>query len=750
LGIDELKFELKPVKNKPSVRLTRLHSITFESDNKAKVEAVKPKEVIALDVRRSIESPVFPGTVRIELDEEMKKNLIGRIERGESIPVQYKNLLFPLEKKPKEIELVYGGKVRKEDILSDTMSVPFQAVKQFGNLKGEEWHNKLIFGDNLQVLKFMLKDSKVAKKVKLIYIDPPFATKQEFQGGRGEIVYSDRITGAEFLEFLRKRLILLMEMLANEGCICVHMDYRKGHYIKILLDEVFKEHNFRNEIAVKRGTKSVQAQFETIDSLASGHDTIFLYSKQPSLRFKKFTAKLEEIKKGTWNNHWRGTDRPTMRYELFGITPTSGQWRWSQKRTNRAIKNYEKYVAKYSKEKPIDEYYLEVLSNTGKKLDFVRLSSTGKPEHYVPPKNYKLLSDVWFDISAYERSSIFPTQKSEALLERLINNLSNKNDIILDAFAGSGTTGAVAEKLGRKWIMIDSSKFAIYTIIKRMFNLRQRIGNKGKRLQPSPFVLYNAGLYEDHSFILGIGSEQYKKFAMELFQVEAKYFEINGLGMDGILFNCPVKVFSQKGYLTEDYIDELHETVGEQLKSRMFVIAPASRVYFLQDYIEKNGIRYYVLRIPYSVIDELHKRTFTRPIQPTSSVEINTLIEQTGFDFICPPEVRVKYYRKKPKDRLIKEELIIEIEDFKAVQRSKRPIEFKDSKEALSMVLVDTKYNGEYLNMTHYFFKDQIEKDGWKIKIPATNIGKQIMIIYLDILGNERVEVKSQDDFKRR
>lgn len=283
-----------------------------------------------------------------------------------------------------------------------------------------------------------------------------------------------------------------------------------------------------------------------------------------------------------------------------------------------------------------------------------------------------------------------------------------------------------------------------------MFNLRERIGNKGKRLQPRPFVLYNAGLYEDHSFILSIGSEQYKKFAMELFQVEPKDFEINGLEMDGILFNCPVKVFSQKGYLTEEYIDELHETVGEQLKSRMFVIAPASRVYFLQDYIEKNGIRYYVLRIPYSVIDELHKRTFTRLIQPSSSVEINKLIEQTGFDFMHPPEVTAKYYRRKLKDKLIEEELVIEIEDFEAIQRSKEPIEFEDPKDALSMVLVDTNYNGEYLNMSHYFFKDQIEKDGWKIRIPYTKIGEQIMIIYLDILGNERVEVKSINDFKRQ
>ena len=686
----------------------------------------------------------------MELDEELKQQITKLIQEDKPLPFSLKALLFPPETKQMEYELIYGIKEREEDILADTMSVPFQPVKQFGDAREGEWHNKLIFGDNLQALKFMLKDPEIKDRVKLVYIDPPFATEQEFRGGRGESVYSDKIAGAEFLEFLRKRLILLKEILADEGCICLHMDYRKGHYIKILLDEVFVEHNFRNEIVVKRGTKSVQAQFATIDSLASGHDTIFLYSKRPSTRFEKFTAKLEEMKKGTWNNHWRGTDRPTMRYELFGITPTSGQWRWSKERTEGAIKNYEEYVAKYSKEKTIDEYYLEVLSNTGEKLDFVRLSSTGKPEHYVPPKDYKILSDVWFDISAYERPSIFPTQKSEALLERLISSLSNKNDIILDAFAGSGTTGAVAEKLDRRWIMIDSSKLAIYTIIKRMFDLRERIGNKGKRIQPRPFVLYNAGLYEDHSFILSIGSEQYKKFAMELFQVQPKRFEINGLRMDGVLFGCPVKVFPQKGFLTEEYVDDLHDTVGEYLKGRMFLIAPASRVYFLQDYVEKDGIRYYVLRIPYSVIDELHKKAFTRPLQPTSVKQLNQLIEQVGFDFIHPPNVKAEYYRRSPKDRLTQNELIIEIKEFEPVQRTKEPIEFEDAKEALSMVLVDTEYNGKYFNLTHRFFFDEIEKNNFIVGIPAEKVGKQIMIIYLDILGNERVEVKSIEDFPQR
>ncbi len=216
-----------------------------------------------------------------------------------------------------------------------------------------------------------------------------------------------------------------------------------------------------------------------------------------------------------------------------------------------------------------------------------------------------------------------------------------------------------------------------------------------------------------------------------------------------MLFNCPVKVFSQTGYLTEEYVGELHNTVGDYIKARMFMIAPASRVYFLQDYIEKNGIRYYILRIPYSVIDELHKRKFIRPMQPSSQNEINQNIEQIGFDFIHPPEIKTKYYLKRPSGQLF-DEMVIEIESFEAVQRSKEPVKFKDPKEALSMVLVDTNYNSKNFNMTHRFFADEIKKEAYRVRVHETKPGKKIMIIYIDIFGNERIEVKTISDFKKK
>jgi site-specific DNA-methyltransferase (adenine-specific)/adenine-specific DNA-methyltransferase len=623
----------------------------------------------------------------MQLDDELKRELIARIEKNERIPETFKNLLFPPKEEPKEIELKYGMKEREEDILADTMAMPFQPVMQFGKISDEDWNNMLISGDNLQALKFLLKlkyDGKLKNKdgtegVKLVYIDPPFATTQDFSGRNGEKAYSDKLSGAEFVEFLRKRLIFLREILSDNGSIYIHLDEKRSHYVKVVLDEVFRSGKFQREIIWRIGW--ISGYKSKASNWIRNHDVILYYTKNPN----EFIFNKQYIK------YPKGYKRRD------GVEPEGEGY-------------------------PIEDTWD---SNEIDQMPSIQIMSLSK-----------------------EKTG-FPTQKNENLLERIIRASSNQGDIVLDCFAGSGTTAAVAEKLKRNWICVDSSKFSIYTIIKRLHTLREEIGNKGNTLKPKPFIFYNAGLYEDHDFILKMGEENFKRFAIDLFQAESKNFDINGLKMDGVLLNCPVKVFSQEGYLTEEYIDQLHSTVGEYIKARMFIIAPASRVFFLQDYIEKDGVRYYVLRIPYSVIDELHKKTFTRPLQPSSLKEINQNIEQVGFDFIHPPNVQAEYYIRKPKDKLVEEELVVEIKEFEAVQRAKDPMNFENPKDALSMMLVDKDYNGEYFNMTDYLFADQIKKENYKARLSASGIGKKIAIIYLDIFGNERIEVKGIKEFKR-
>jgi site-specific DNA-methyltransferase (adenine-specific)/adenine-specific DNA-methyltransferase len=634
------------------------------------------------------------------MDPKIRKQLIKILEEGKEIPASFKKILFPEEERKMEYELVYGIKQREEDILADTWSVPFQPVKHFGDVKKDEWHNMLIFGDNLQALKHLLKLKEQGKLknedgtdgVRLVYIDPPFATEKEFKGAKGEKAYQDKVVGAEFLEFLRKRLIFLRELLADDGSIYVHLDWKKGHYIKVLMDEIFGEQNFRNEIIWSYGEGGGGKS-----AFPRKHDTILFYAKGDNY-FKIDDDEIfrKPFHESTLSIHFKKKDEKGRLYRV-------------------KIINGKKY-----------KYYAD---------------------------EGRLITDVWDDIGGQSATSPiskeytgFPTKKPEKLLERIIKASSKSGDIILDVFAGSGTTGAVAEKLGRRWIMCDISKFAIYTMIKIMLSLKEGIGQKGKPLKPKSFVLYNAGLYFDGGYLEELDDEEYKKFALELFQAEEKEQVINGFKLEGVLMNAPVHIFPRDGALTEEYVDDLHNILGEFLKERMFIIAPLNRVFFLQDYIEKDGIRYYVLRIPYSVIDELHRNQFTRPVQPASKEEINKLIDAVGFDFIYPPEVEAKYYKT---GKTLFGELVIEIKKFEAVQRSKKPIEFKN-REALSMAMIDKDYNGKYFDMDYYFFRDEIEKNGWKVKFPADKVGDKIAIIYLDVLGNERFEVKSINDFKNK
>lgn len=189
------------------------------------------------------------------MDKQIAEQLIDFLKQGKDIPAEYQEVLFPINHK--EYELTYKGKMPKEQILAigeEPQSVPFQVVKTFDEKTAEEWQNLLIFGDNFQILKTifdnkdeLIKDSAKGK-VKLIYIDPPFATADEFANKDGAKAYSDKIKGAEFIEFLRQRLILAKEILASDGSIYVHLDAKMSHYIKIILDEVFGKNNFQNEI----------------------------------------------------------------------------------------------------------------------------------------------------------------------------------------------------------------------------------------------------------------------------------------------------------------------------------------------------------------------------------------------------------------------------------------------------------------------------------------------------------------------
>ena len=351
--------------------------------------------------------------------------------------------------------------------------------------------NLYIEGDNLEVLK-LLQESYLGK-VKMIYIDPPYNTGNDF-------IYADDFMRSQEAEnkqmgmydedenrlfkntdsngrfhsdwcsMIYSRLVLARNLLSDDGVIFISIGDEEVENLRKIADDVFGEANFRNQIIIRRGAKSLQAQFVTWDKLGQGHEYILFYTKNSQYRFPKQMKPLDERKAGGWNNHWRGTDRPTMRYELFGFTPDSGQWRWSKDRSLKAIENYERMLSETGcssdsvTQEIIDSWY----SQQTEDLDLLRKSSTGKPEHYITPTNDSLLNSSWMDLLVGSSSEIgqlfdtkvFDTAKLTQTISRAIKFV-DKEAIILDFFSGSATTAHAVMQLNaedggrRKFILVQ-------------------------------------------------------------------------------------------------------------------------------------------------------------------------------------------------------------------------------------------------------------------------------------------------------
>lgn len=658
------------------------------------------------------------------LDVSTREEIIRLLKGNQPLPIELKEKLCDI-RVPKEMEIVYAGKEREEDILADTMSMPLQKVKSFKQ-NGNGWSNKLIFGDNIQALKTLLKDPEVAGKVKLVYIDPPFGTGDIYDARRGTTpAYSAKLQGAEFVEFLRKRLVVLRKLLAPEGSIYVRLDYHYGHYLKCVMDELFGKQNFQNEIIINRSKRMLYG----IKKFNVSTDSLLFYTNSQSCVFnevkqRRICSLCKRPREPTWGPmHSPGLRNPperTIMGKLY-LPPADRHWTFRQEK--------------------IDKMTSENRIRINPEVTFIDINGNeieGMPEFLQT--ELTVADSNWTDLIGYSRG--YPTQNPIELLERVIEVSSKPGDIVLDCFAGSGTTGIAAERKGRKWIMCDISKLAIYKMLDRLFSMKK----DGKKVSPKSFVLYNAGLY-DFDIVSQLGKEEYTQFALDLFQVQARKLVLGGFEFEGTLYGDPVHVYLGEGKLGDKYVDKLHQYIDNKTE-RVFIIAPAGKVEPLQDYLVRNGTRYYFLRIPYSIINEIHKTIFTRPFQPISKANLNDPVEAVGFDFVIPPEVKCGYYLSQNKQKLT-EELIIEIEHFEPIQLSKNPINFKD-KEALSMIMIDDNYNDEFFKIAHYYFRQDLERENFKIRLIRENAGQKIMIIYLDVLGNEKREVLSINDFKVR
>ena len=359
-----------------------------------------------------------------------------------------------------------------------------------------DFRNMLIWGDNKLVMASLLKDFR--GKIDLIYIDPPFDVGADFTmqvpiGEEKEAVQKDQSLlemvayrdmwgkGTDsYFHMMFERLVLMKELISENGSIYIHVGPNISHYIKALMDEIFGGENYLNDICWQRFSFHSDAK-----RFGIVHDSILFYSKGDK---RTWNIQRVPLKESYIDSHFRNIDESGRKFKMadalgkgqgpsrrFGnrvIDPPAGtHWRWSQER--------------------IDE-----LMEQGK-IAFTK-SGTPAMKIYLDEVEGAAIHSIWTDVypvnpQADERLG-YDTQKPEALLERIIRASSNEGDLVADFFCGSGTTGAVAERLGRRWIMCDLGRFAIHTSRKRLIDLQRRLQADGQPYRA--FDVYNLGRYE--------------------------------------------------------------------------------------------------------------------------------------------------------------------------------------------------------------------------------------------------------------
>lgn len=314
----------------------------------------------------------------------------------------------------------------------------------------EQTDGLLLHGENFQALNLL--QARYGAQVKCIYIDPPYNTNSS------EFLYKDGYPGSSWASMLSSRTLLARRLMSRDGLFFMQIGDEESARSRLLLDGIFLER--KNTVAVRRGIKNVQAQFSDITRLSGGHDVLHIYAKTSDLRIPHL-MQIHDVKKpGKWDTFWRGTDRHTLRYEIFNQEPETGQWRWEKQRTIQAIQNYKKYIETYSENKTLDEWYVENLQ-AGFDLDFVRRNENSVVQYYIPPQGHRLISDNWLDVSTGGTFTNFATEKHTALLQRIVSWNTSEYDAVLDFFAGSGSTGHAVIDLNRqdngqrKYILVE-------------------------------------------------------------------------------------------------------------------------------------------------------------------------------------------------------------------------------------------------------------------------------------------------------
>jgi DNA modification methylase len=520
------------------------------------------------------------------------RDITKALEAGKPLDDEYRYLLF---KEARQVELIWNG---KNPHVQNTV-LPFQIIEHIdeprddvklelqpslfdvSGKKLQGWSNKLIWGDNKYVLS-SLKSGPIRDEIeanggiKLIYIDPPFDVGADFSTfieiGESnfektptvleQIAFTDTWGKGEdsFLAMIYERLILMKDLLAEDGSIFVHCDWRLNSSIRLILDEIFGTENFRTQIAWKKATKTT-----SFNDFGSEHDSIILYCKnydnfifnqqfreQEEKQLKNFYKYIEtpdkEIIKLTKKQidgqeplpegrRFRtvpltnmNKNRPNLRYEFLGHTQT-----WAKKKES-------------------------MLADLEQGLIF-QTSPNAMPskKQYLDTHQGVKVNDLWVDISPVHGGGIenlnYPTQKPEKLLERIILSSTNQNDIVADFFAGSGTTAAVSEKLGRKWIISDIGRFAIHTARKRMILTQRKLKENRTDFRSYEILSVGSYVYNDPKQQMEFNETVLKAYKAEV---------LNNSPFTGKKFNHFVVVGPLDLPASRDFVDEMVQKCKDQ------------------------------------------------------------------------------------------------------------------------------------------------------------------------------------------
>ncbi len=334
--------------------------------------------------------------------------------------------------------------------------------------------NILICGNSIAVMGQL--SSSHAGKIKCAYLDPPYSsgTKNEH--------YCDVYTPEEYADFIRSVLLCVESLLSSDGVLFFQISVSQSFSVKAILDDIFGGENFRNQIIVSRNDHKQYRN--SISHLASGYDVILVYTKDRAVKLPPLIEKNpSQLRKGDWAPFYTSTASNGYCYSLFGITPSSGEWRYDQAWALSAAEHYKNLLQWFPRDYEVcsadfDATYQQYCNakSGASVLPMLRLRN-GRVEYYIPPCETKYISDNWTDIDMRGHLTDFEHEVNEQLIERILTWTTQEGDIILDPFLGSGTAAVVATRLHRKWIGIERGDYCKTSTAKRIMREIEVSGN---------------------------------------------------------------------------------------------------------------------------------------------------------------------------------------------------------------------------------------------------------------------------------